>query len=74
VADLLVGIQQLGAIEVNYDPPPFGPPFEEIIPLLRKIQEKKPLIVLASLTEEEWSHIMRVLPSSGLLMYVEMVT
>jgi uroporphyrinogen-III decarboxylase len=40
LADFLVGIQQLGAIEVNYDPPPFGPPFEEIIPLLRKIQEK----------------------------------
>ena len=54
------------AIQVAIDPGGFGPPPNSLIPVFRKILEKKPLLIEGRLTEREFDAILAALPGEGL--------
>jgi hypothetical protein len=64
-------LPRLGAIEMTIDPT--GPSIEALIPRLRAITAKKPLIVLGVLTERQVSLLTSNLPPGGLMLDVDVV-
>ena len=56
------------AIQVGRDEPPFGPPVSELIPGLKRILERKPLIFHGLVTEEEADILANELPPTGLFL------
>ena len=59
-------IDSLSCIEINYDNN--GPRLPDLLPLLRKIQEAKPLVIRGELTVEEIAWVKRELSPRGLLL------
>lgn len=59
-------IERLSCIEINYDDN--GPRLPELLPLLRQIQEVKPLILRGAMTPEEIAYVKRELSPRGLLL------
>ncbi len=66
--DQWLGVDSLSCVEINYDNN--GPRLPELKPLLRKIQEAKPLIIRGELTAEEIVWIKRELSPRGLLLNI----
>jgi len=68
IAKGLAEIPKLGAIEVSIDYPAktFSPPIEELIPIFKKIQESKPLIVSGAVREKDRRLILDELTPEGL--------
>ncbi|HZK67507.1 MAG TPA: hypothetical protein VFD42_08210 [Chloroflexota bacterium] len=61
----LLELESLSCIEVNYDDN--GPRLPEILPMLKRIQEAKPLIIRGGMTDEEIRQIKGELSPRGLL-------
>jgi hypothetical protein len=61
-----LGVDTLSCIEINYDNN--GPRLPELLPLLRRIQEVKPMVIRGELTAEEVGWIKRELSPRGLLL------
>ncbi len=59
-------IDSLSCIEINYDNN--GPRLPELLPILRKVQEAKPLVIRGELTVEEIAWTRRELSPRGLLL------
>jgi hypothetical protein len=71
LAEWVLDLPRLGAIEMTLDPT--GPSIEQLIPRLRTILERKPLIVLGVVTESQLSLLSASLPSGGLMLDVDVV-
>jgi hypothetical protein len=54
------------AIQVTLDPAPSGPPVTELLPILRRVLEHKPLIVEGPLSAAEVDWLLERLPPTGL--------
>jgi hypothetical protein len=66
----LTGSDALAAFELTVDPPP-APCLRSLLPILRKIQENKPLVVFGSLNEQDLEVLSGELSPSGLAICVE---
>lgn len=65
--DAVTDIAELGALQFNLEPPPYGPTLEEWIPLLQRLIRKKPLILQArTLTRAQVDRLLTALPPQGL--------
>ncbi len=65
--DAVTDIPELGALQMNMEPPPYGPTLGDWIPILKRIIKKKPLILQAwYLTREQINTILDELPPQGL--------
>ena len=65
--DAVTDIKELGALEYNLEPPPYGPTLKEWIPILQRLIRKKPLILDAlTLTREQINTLLKELPPQGL--------
>ncbi|MEM2094111.1 MAG: uroporphyrinogen decarboxylase family protein [Candidatus Bathyarchaeia archaeon] len=65
--DAVTDIPELGAVQLNLEPPPYGPTLKEWIPILKRVIRKKPLILQAwYLTREQIEMILNELPPQGL--------
>ena len=62
------------AIQVAIDPGGFGPPPDSLIPVFRKILERKPLLIEGRLTEREFDAISTELPGEGLFINAAIAT
>lgn len=71
LAEWALDIPKLGAIEMTIDPT--GPSIEALIPRMRAIVERKPLIVLGVLTYWEVALLKSNLPPGGLMLDVDVV-
>ena len=69
VVDVLLTAEKLRAIQVSLDYPA-GPPVSEALPILKKINEQKPLIITGPVTEEELEQLQETLSPRGLCMSV----
>jgi len=74
ILDMFLHAEEVSAINVTFDPPPWGPSVEELIPILKKIQTRKPLIFDGSFTDDELSRILEQLSPRGLLVFVHSLT
>jgi len=72
VADALVEVEGLNAIQVSADYPG-GPLFPEILPILSKIQEAKPLILTGPVTKSELDVLIDALSPRGLCIEVSLI-
>ena len=72
VVDLFLSLEHLGAIEVAIDPPPFEA--VDMLPVLEKMHEKKPLIVTGELSSNGFDLLQRELDPAGLLIDAEIRT
>ena len=61
-----LGVESLSCIEINYDNN--GPRLPALLPLLKRIQEAKPLVIRGELKPEEITYIKRELSPRGLLL------
>jgi len=68
IAEKLLMIPELKAIQVSIDYPAkaFSPSLEKLLPIFKKIQERKPLIISGPVTEKELQLIRRELSPKGL--------
>jgi hypothetical protein len=67
--DAVTDIKELGALQYNLEPPPYGPTLTEWMPLLKRLIYKKPLILQAwNLTREQSTMFLEELPPQGLLL------
>jgi hypothetical protein len=69
LAELLTEIDALGAIEICFDGPPFSSGVEKLLPLLKRLQKKKPLIVSGVINPKEFDILVKELSPRGLLIY-----
>ncbi|OFX14149.1 MAG: hypothetical protein A2Z18_06640 [Armatimonadetes bacterium RBG_16_58_9] len=67
VEDLLE-VESLSVVEINKDPT--GPAVRELIPILGRIQEVKPLLIWGSLTDEDIEEILDSLSPRGLYLHL----
>jgi len=72
LAEWVLDIEALKAIDIVLDP--YGKPLRELIPLCRRILEKKALVILGPMTEQELDFLASSLPARGLWLDVELVT
>ena len=72
VSDALIEVEALKAIQVSVDYPG-GPLFPEILPILSKIQEAKPLILTGPVTESELDIVLSALSPRGLCIEVSLI-
>ncbi len=68
IIDSLLSISELNAIEINKDVG--GPTIEEMMPVFRKVQQKKNLVVWGDFDENEISMLKRELKPEGLCIIV----
>jgi hypothetical protein len=67
--DAVTDIPELGALQINLEPPPYGPTLKEWIVMFKRLIKKKPLILQAwKLTREQINSILEELPPQGLLL------
>lgn len=66
VADALVEVESLRAIQVSLDYPSAGPSVAEQLPLLQKINQHKSLVVIGGMTQEELDLLLDTLSPVGL--------
>jgi len=64
--DALMEVERPQAIQVSLDPPPSGPPVEDLLPTFRRVLGGKSLIVDGYLTEEQVKSLLDALPHDGL--------
>ncbi|HEX9016313.1 MAG TPA: hypothetical protein VF960_10015, partial [Chloroflexota bacterium] len=64
--DRWLEVESLSCVEINYDNN--GPRLPELLPLLKRIQEVKPLIIRGELTVAEIGYVKRHLSPAGLLL------
>ena len=72
IIDALLSAPELSAIQVSIDFPG-GPLLSEILPTLREIQGRKPLIVTGPATDEEIDLVRASLPPAGVALDLERV-
>lgn len=72
VTDALMEVEALRAIQVSVDYPG-GPLLPEILPILSKILEAKPLILTGPVPQSDLDRMLDVLPSQGLCVQVTLV-
>lgn len=63
----------LGALQMSLDRPN-GPPVSDLIPLMRSVQERKPLIVSGVVTEDELQLMLEALDPGGLCLSLSIWT
>jgi len=68
IVDMLLGVANLGGIEVTVDEFPYPRDWDALIPVLQKIQTRKPLIVSGAFTQEEFDRVVGALSPNGLLL------
>lgn len=56
------------ALQVGYDQPPFGPGVEQLLPALREMLRRKPLVFHGVVTRQEFDLLLGELPAEGLLL------
>lgn len=61
----LLTIPELAAIEFTIDTPP-GPSVVDLIPVMQRVQERKPIIVHGTVNLEEMKHLVKNLSPAGL--------
>jgi len=66
LAEEVVSVPGLSALQVSIDPPPYAPPITDSIAMLRAIQERVPLFIEGPLTDAEFFALRRRLSSAGL--------
>jgi hypothetical protein len=71
--DALLTIDECPAIQVAVDPPAFGPAIRELIPVFRRVQEVKPLLISGPVTQTELGLILDSLSPRGLALMVGVV-
>ena len=64
--EALMSLDDLAMIQITIDPPPFGPPVRELIPVFQKVQEAKPLLIEGPVSEDEKNQIVDTLSPQGL--------
>jgi hypothetical protein len=64
--DALLAIERPTAIQISIDPLEFGPPPLSLLPVFRKILDRKPLLIQGRLTTREFDTLLRELPGEGL--------
>ena len=69
VVELFLSLENLGAIEVAIDPPPFEA--VDMLPVLERMHAKKPLIVTGELSSDGFDLLQRELDPAGLLIDAE---
>jgi len=76
IAEKLLEIPELKAIQISIDYPAkaFSPSIEKLLPIFKKIQEKKPLIVTGPVTKRELQLIRRELSPHGLALSLHILT
>ncbi|MFH1006569.1 MAG: hypothetical protein V1800_03590 [Candidatus Latescibacterota bacterium] len=62
----VISVPGLTGLEVAIDEPPYAPPICEQIPILRRIQEEKPLFIEGQMSPEEIAFLTRKLKPEGL--------
>lgn len=74
--DLILDAPEIRGVQVAVDTPPFGPSIEELVPVLRRILARKPLILLAydPLSAEEAKRLVGPLPAAGLAVKINLAT
>lgn len=75
LADKLVEIPELSAIQVSIDYPAkvFSPPVESLLPTFKRIQREKPLIITGPVTQQEFQTILRELSPNGLALDLQIL-
>ena len=68
--DAVTDIPELGALQLNLEPPPYGPTLSEWIPILKRLIKKKPLILNGPLTRKQINRLLTELPPQGLYISV----
>jgi len=68
----LLQVERPHAIQVSIDPEPSGPPVVSMVPIFRRILERKPLIITGPMTPAEAQTLRRELPSAGLYLHVSL--
>jgi hypothetical protein len=71
LAEWALDLARLRAIEMTIDPT--GPSIDELIPRLRAIVARKPLILLGVLTERQVALLTTSLPPGGLMLDIDVV-
>ncbi len=69
IVDVLLEMPKLKAIEVCIDYPsrgPTSPTIAKLLPVFKKIQKKKPLVLGGTVTEEELKLLLKELSPAGL--------
>ena len=66
IVELLHHAEHIESVSITVDPRPFGPGINELLPLLSKIQERKPLHLYGEFTEKELGKIIKTLSPKGL--------
>jgi len=76
IVEKLLEVAELKAIQVSIDYPAraFSPPLKKLIPIFKKIQEEKPLIITGPVTKEELQLIRRELSPNGLALNLRILT
>jgi hypothetical protein len=72
--DPLLQVERPHAIQVTIETEPSGPPFEELLPIFRKILAVKPLIADGPLSLEEVERLRQELPTDGLAIFARQST
>jgi len=68
---MLLDLADLSAIEVTVDEFPYPRDWDALIPVLQKIQTRKPLIVSGVFTQDEFDRMAGALSPNGLLLDAE---
>jgi len=68
--DAVTDIPELGALQLSLEPPPYGPPLSEWIPLLQRLIQKKPLVLNGPLSRLQVNRLLKEVPSQGLYLSV----
>lgn len=71
LADSLVEVPELDAVEVAIDPPPFSPPLDALLPVLKRIHDRKQLILTGPTSREGLQKALASLKGSGLALRVQ---
>ncbi|MEM3046130.1 MAG: uroporphyrinogen decarboxylase family protein [Candidatus Bathyarchaeia archaeon] len=69
----LLELQGLRALQMSLDRPN-GPPVSEMIPMMRRVQERKPLIITGAATREELNLMLEALDPRGLCLSLSLWT
>ena len=72
ILDSLLTIEGLKVVQINKDEG--GPPIDEMIPVFRKVREKKNLAIWGSLSPEEVNCITERLPPEGIYVMIAVAT
>jgi hypothetical protein len=76
IAEKLLGVPELNAIQVSIDYPAraFSPPVKDLLPIFKRIQEEKPLIINGPVSRGDLQLIQRELPPEGLALDLRLLT